>query len=124
MVTLLGNLGADAELKTTDKGAALKFRLATSSVWFDKENQKQERTEWHRVVVFGKRAESLAPHLKKGTKLFVTGELRTSSYDKEGQKHWSTEIVCDTLNFAGGPVNGAYSKPPPSASASSAALPF
>ena len=111
-VTLFGNLGADAELRTTAKGAVCKFRLATTEKWKDKDGQKHERTEWHRATVFGPRAESL-----------VEGRLQTSSYDKDGQKHWSTDIIMDQVVFGGGPTNGAYT-PSPSGQTSMAAPPF
>ena len=78
--------------------AILKLRVATNEVWFDKEQKKQERTEWHRVTVFGKQAEGLAKFLKKGMFVSLVGSLRTSSYDKEGQKHYSTEIIADRLS--------------------------
>lgn len=100
-VTITGNLGADPELRMHGGGTAiLKLRVATNDVWFDKEQKKQERTEWHRVTVFGKRAEGLSTFLKKGMFVSIVGSLRTTSYDKEGQKHYSTEIICDQLEVA------------------------
>lgn len=115
-VTLLGNLGADPELKTSEKGSVLKLRLATSTSWFDKDkNERLERTEWHRVTVFGKRGEALSRLLKKGSRILVRGEIRHSSYEKDNVKHYSTEIVADDVLFADGAPNGAFkSKPPPS----------
>ncbi|HVJ20990.1 MAG TPA: single-stranded DNA-binding protein, partial [Polyangiaceae bacterium] len=85
-VMLLGNLGADPELRMTSGGqAVLKLRLATSETYLDRNKVRQERTEWHSVVVWGKRAEGLAKILSKGSRLFIEGGLRTSSYDdKEG----------------------------------------
>lgn len=92
-VILLGNLGADPELKVTSNGSTvLKLRLATSSSWKDDSGQRKERTEWHSVTLWGKRAEALAKFLKKGDRLYVEGEIRSSSYEKEGVKHWRTEI--------------------------------
>ncbi len=101
-VLLLGNLGSDPELRTTAGGTAvLKFRLATSEKYKDQNNAWQERTEWHRIVVWGKRGEALHRFLRKGTRLFVEGSLRTSSYeDKDGQKKYSTEIVAQNVLFA------------------------
>ena len=102
-VHLIGNLGADPELRMTQNGhAVLKLRLATTEVYWDKEQKKQERTEWHRVTMWGKRAESLAKYLCKGSRLFVDGRIHTSSYEKEGQKHFSTEIVANNILFCGG----------------------
>jgi single-strand DNA-binding protein len=121
-VTLFGYLGADAELRNTPKGAVCKLRLATTEKWKDKEGQKHERTEWHRATLFGTRAEALAPMLTKGKKLYLDGRLETSSYDKDGQKHWSTSIIVDNLEF-GTPANGAYT-PAPSGPSSIAAPPF
>lgn len=124
LVMLLGNIGADPELKTTEKGAALKFRLATSETWFDtKEQKKQERTEWHNVVVFGKRAEGLSRVLKKGSRIAIRGPIRSHSYEKDNQKRWFTEVVADDVTFAGGPPNGAY-KPAPASSQQDVAAPF
>lgn len=92
-VTLLGNLGFDPELRTTPGGSAvLKLRVATSERYKDNQGAWQERTEWHRVTVWGKRAEALHRFLRKGSRIFVEGSLRTSSYEKEGQKHYTTEV--------------------------------
>jgi single-strand DNA-binding protein len=102
-VLLLGNLGADPELKMTPGGqAVLKMRLATSESYLDRNRVRQERTEWHSVVVWGKRAEALAKFLTKGSRLFVEGGLRTSSYDdREGHKRYKTEIVASNIILAG-----------------------
>jgi single-strand DNA-binding protein len=104
-IFILGNLGADPELKLLPGGTAvLKLRVATNESWFDKEkNERKERVEWHRVTVFGRRAEGLAKFLRKGMKVFVEGGNRTSSYEKEGQKHYSTEIVADQVLVTGSP---------------------
>ena len=124
-VTLFGNLGADPELKLTSKGPVLKMRLATEQSWRNKEtNAKEKRTEWHRLTMFGTRAESIARHLKKGARIMVQGHLRTDSYDKEGQKHYRTEIIVDEVRFGGGPANGAYTPAPKEAVLGSAEVPF
>lgn len=100
---LLGNLGADPELRMTNGGAAvLKMRLATAESYLDKNKQRQERTEWHNVVVWGKRAEALGKFLSKGDRLFVEGSIRTSSYDKDGEKRYRTEIVAQNVILLGG----------------------
>lgn len=103
-VLLLGNLGADPELRMTNGGqAVLKMRLATSETYLDRNRQRQERTEWHNVVVWGKRAEALGKFLTKGTRLFVEGGLRTSSYeDRDGNKRYRTEIVASNVILSGG----------------------
>jgi single-strand DNA-binding protein len=107
-VMLLGNLGADPELRMTNGGqAVLKLRLATSETYLDRNKVRQERTEWHSVVVWGKRAEALAKFLTKGSRLFVEGGLRTSSYDdKDGHKRYKTEIVAQNIILSGGGARG------------------
>lgn len=104
-VMLFGTLGADPELKFGQKAdsAVLKLRLATNKTWFDKNtNEKKEKTEWHSVVVFGKRAEGLQKILEKGSNIFIEGELSTSSYEKDGQKHWQTQVIANNVILAGG----------------------
>lgn len=103
-VILLGNLGADPELRMTNGGTAvLNIRLATSETYLDRNKQRQERTEWHRVVIWGKRAEALGKILTKGDRILVEGSLRTSSYDdKDGNKRYTTEIVATNIVLSGG----------------------
>ncbi|MBN2193159.1 MAG: single-stranded DNA-binding protein [Polyangiaceae bacterium] len=107
-VMLMGNLGADPELKMTSGGqAVLKMRLATSETYLDRNRVRQERTEWHNVVVWGKRAEALGKFLTKGSRLFVEGGLRTTSYeDRDGNKRYRTEIVANNIILAGGGGGG------------------
>lgn len=117
-VMLMGNLGADAELKTTSAGSVLKFSLATTRAWIEKEtNNKKEETVWHRVTIFGRRADALQKFLTKGTRVFVNGRIHTSSYEKDGQKKYSTEIICEDLHFAGGGGGDRASAPRPFPSA-------
>lgn len=94
-VILLGNMGADGELRFTQGGTAvLNLRLATSESYLDREGQRQDRTDWHSVVVWGKRAEGLAKVVRKGSKILVEGSLRTSTYDdRDGNKRYKTEVV-------------------------------
>jgi single-strand DNA-binding protein len=100
---LMGNLGADPELKTTGGGqAVMTFRLATSEKYVDKQGDKQERTDWHRCVMWGTRAEKLAPHLSKGSRVLVMGRVQTREYEKDGEKRYITEINVNDLEFAGG----------------------
>ena len=118
-VMLLGNLGADPELIATAGGqAVLKLRLATTESYVDKNQVRQERTEWHRVTIFGKRAEALAKFLQKGAKVFIEGRLQTSSYEKNGEKRYSTDIIAtnvilcgrnDGASGGGGPRSGGGS---------------
>lgn len=110
-VMLLGNLGADPELRMTSGGqAVLKLRLATSETYMDRDRARQERTEWHNVVIWGKRAEALSKILTKGSRIFVEGGLRTSNYeDREGNKRYRTEIVTSNIllqGSRGGPGGG------------------
>ncbi len=108
-VILLGNLGADPELRMTNGGTAvLNIRLATSESYLDRNKQRQERTEWHRVVVWGRRAEALGKILTKGDRILIEGGLRTSSYDdKDGHKRYTTEIVATNVVLSGGGRGGA-----------------
>lgn len=103
-VTLVGNLGADAEVRVSEGGATvLKLRLATTESYIDKKtNERKEVTEWHRCVVFGKRAEALAKILVKGDRIVVVGSLKTSGYEKDGQKHYSTEVIARDIILCGG----------------------
>ncbi len=103
-VILLGNLGADPETRYGQSGSAItNFRLATNERFTDRSGQAQERTEWHRVVTFGKLAEICRDYLAKGRTVYVEGRIQTRSWDdKEGQKRYSTEIVAQTVQFLGG----------------------
>jgi single-strand DNA-binding protein len=106
-VMLLGNLGADPELRVTPGGqAVLKLRLATNESYLDRNNVRQERTEWHRVTVWGRRAEALGKILQKGDSLFIEGRLQTSSYEKNGEKRYSTEVVANNIILSGGRGRG------------------
>jgi single-strand DNA-binding protein len=101
-VMLLGNLGADPELRVTPSGQSiLKLRLATTDSYLDKNGARQERTEWHRVSVWGKRGEALAKFLTKGERIFVEGRIQTTSYDKNGEKRYSTEVVANEIILCG-----------------------
>lgn len=102
-VMLLGNLGSDPELRFTQGGqAVLNLRLATTESYLDKDKVRRERTDWHNVVVWGKRGEALAKILGKGSSLFIEGSLRTSSYDdRDGNKRYKTEIIASNVVLAG-----------------------
>jgi single-strand DNA-binding protein len=107
-VILVGNLGRDAELRYTPGGAAVAtLNLATTEVWNDKQNQRQEKTEWHRIVLWGKQAESLQEYLTKGKQIFVEGRLQTRQWDdKDGNKRYTTEIKADRITLLGGGGGG------------------
>jgi single-strand DNA-binding protein len=102
-VILLGNLGADPELRYTTGGTAvLNLRLATNETFVDKNKERQERTDWHQVVVWGAQAESLSKMLSKGTCVLVEGGLRTSSYEKDGTKRYKTEVYAREVCLTSG----------------------
>ena len=100
-VIILGNLGRDPEVRYTSDGKAVtKFSVATTEKWKDRDGNSQERTEWHRVVVFDRLGEVCGEYLSKGSSVYVEGHLRTSSWDdKEGNKRYTTEIVGRTVQF-------------------------
>jgi single-strand DNA-binding protein len=107
-VILVGNLGRDAELRYTPGGAAVStLNMATTETWTDKSGQKQEKTEWHRVVFWGKVAESLTEYLTKGKQVYVEGRLETRQWnDKDGNKRYTTEIKGDKIVLLGGGGGG------------------
>jgi single-strand DNA-binding protein len=107
-VILVGNLGRDAELRYTPAGAAVAtLSLATTEVWNDKGGQRQEKTEWHRVVLWGKQAETLNEYLMKGKQIYVEGRLQTREWnDKDGNKRYTTEIRGDRVVLLGGGGGG------------------
>ena len=104
-VMLIGNLGADPEVRYTAGGSAVaNIRLATAEAWRDRESgEQQERTEWHRVVFFGKLAEIVEQYVKKGSQLYVEGRIQTRKWqDKDGNERYSTEIVASDMQMLGG----------------------
>jgi single-strand DNA-binding protein len=101
-VILVGNLGADPELKYTPTSRPLcNLRIATTEVYKDKSGQRQEKTEWHRVTVWGDQAENCNKYLAKGRSVYIEGRLQTRSYDKDGQKHYATDVVAYRVVFLG-----------------------
>src|SRR3954454_5443160 len=103
-VILVGNLGADPETRAMPSGTTVaNLRIATSESWRDKQSgEQQERTEWHRVVLFGRLGEIAAEYLKKGSQVYIEGSLRTRKWqDKEGQERYTTEIVADRMQMLG-----------------------
>lgn len=102
-VILVGNLGADPELRYTPSNKPVaNMRVATTEVYKDKGGQRQEKTEWHRITVWGDMAENCNKYLSKGRSVYVEGRLQTRSYDKEGQTHYATEVVAMKVVFLGG----------------------
>ena len=121
-VILIGRLGGDPEVRyTTNGGAVANFNMATNESWVDKSGQKQERTEWHRVIAWGKLGELCGQYLAKGRQAYVEGKLQTRQWtDKEGAKRYTTEVVALNVQFLGSPgdrptasTNNDFSNPVP-----------
>lgn len=115
---IIGNLGRDPELRYTQSGTPVaNFSIATNRKWKDNSGQLQEQTEWHRIVVFGRQAETCDKYLKKGRQVYVEGRLQTRDWeDRDGNKRSTTEIVANTVQFLSGGSSGGgggYSEPPP-----------
>ncbi len=102
-VILVGNLGADPDIKQSERGTITNISIATSESWRDKTSgQNQERTEWHRVVFFGKLAEIAANYLSKGAQVYIEGKIRTRKWqDNNGQDRYTTEVVADQMQMLG-----------------------
>ena len=100
-VILVGRLGADPEKKQTQTGQTVtRLNLATSESWINREGERQEKTEWHRIVIWGKLAETCAQHLTKGRQIYIEGRLQTRSWETEkGEKRFSTEVVANQVLF-------------------------
>ncbi len=111
---IIGNLGKDPEVRFTPGGQAVaRFPVATSEVFNDRDGQRQERTEWHNVVVWGKQAETCGQYLAKGRQVFLEGSIRTRQYDdKDGNKRYMTEVVAQRVQFLGGRGGGAGAEGP------------
>lgn len=113
-VILVGNLGKDPEVRSTATGQQVAtFSLATNRVWRDKNGEKQEKTEWHNIKVWGKQAEIAGRYLTRGKTIFLEGRIETRSYDdkKTGEKRYITEIVCDNFQMIGGPRSSDANRP-------------
>jgi single-strand DNA-binding protein len=109
-VILIGNLGADPETRAMPSGTTVaNLRIATSESWKDRQSgEQQERTEWHRVALFGRLAEVAAEYLRKGSQVYIEGSLRTRKWqDKQGNERYSTEIVANDMQMLGGRGGGA-----------------
>jgi len=101
---IYGRLGQDPELKSLPNGTAVvNFSIATTRTWKDKDGQKQEQTEWHRCVIFGKRAEVVKQYVHKGDKFYIEGRLQTRSWETDGVKKYSTEIMVEDFSFGDNP---------------------
>jgi len=103
-VILVGNLGRDPEIRSTPSGQSVaSFTLATNRRWRDRDGNRQEQTEWHKIVCWGKQAEIAGEYLTKGKQIYVEGRLQTSSWEdrESGQKRYKTEIICDNFQMLG-----------------------
>ena len=128
-VILVGNLGRDPEMRSTPSGQTLaKFSLATTRKWRDRDGNRQEQTEWHNIVVWGRQAEIAGQYLTKGRQIYLEGRLQTDSWEDKthGDKRYRTEIVCDNFQMlgsrdssgdSGGYGGGPRETPPPAAPA-------
>lgn len=117
-VILVGNLGRDPETRYMPSGGAVtNVSVATSKQWRDRETGEQkERTEWHRVVFFNRLAEIAGEYLKRGSKVYLEGELRTREWEREGQKHYTTEVVANEMQMLDSRGDAASAPPPAAAS--------
>ena len=112
-VILLGNLGADPEMRYTASGTAVcKFRMATTEKFTDKDGNRQERTDWHRVVAWRKLAEICGQYLAKGKQVYIEGKIRNDTWEKDGVKQYSYEIVADNMVMLGGPGGRGQEREP------------
>jgi single-strand DNA-binding protein len=111
-VILIGNLGADPEVRYTGNGTAVaSFRIATTERWTNPNGEKGERTEWHRIVAWRRLAEICGEYLSKGKQVYVEGRLQTRSWeDKDGNKRWTTEIVALNMQMLGSPAEQNFSQ--------------
>ncbi len=129
-VILIGNLGRDPEVRSTPSGQSVaNFTLATSRKWTDRDGQRQEKTEWHRIVCWGRQAEIAGQYLTKGKQIYVEGRLETRSWDDKnsGEKRYTTEIICDNFQMLGrrddSPSSMGSYQPGPSAPSAAADSP-
>jgi single-strand DNA-binding protein len=114
-VILIGHLGADPEMRYTADGTAVaRFRIATTESYTDRQGNRQERTEWHRIVAWRKLAEVCGQYLSKGRQVYIEGRIRSNTWEQEGVKRYSYEIWADTMQMLGpGPDRGAAREPEP-----------
>ena len=110
-VTLIGRLGQDPEIRYTQSGSAVSnATIATNDYWTDKQGEKQERTEWHSIVLWGKLADLAQSYLKKGSQVYVEGRLQTRDWeDQQGQKHYKTEVVVTIMQFLDSRISSSES---------------
>lgn len=123
-VILVGNVGRKPEVRATENGTKYaRFSVATNEVYTDKQGQRQTQTDWHNIVAWGKQAEIIERYVDAGRLLYIEGRLRNRSYEKDGVKHYATDVICDTFNFLGSGNNqqGAGASAPSAPAAAPAA---
>jgi len=109
-VILVGNLGKDPEVRHLEGGTTVaNFTMATTEVYKDKSGNRKEQTEWHNIVVWRGLADIAEKYLKKGSTIYLEGKIKTRSYDKDGSKHYTTDIIADSFTMLGGKKDGAPS---------------
>ena len=125
-VILIGRLGADPEIRYTPNGSAVAtFRIATSENWTNKDGEREERTEWHRIVAFGRLGEICGEYLSKGKQVYIEGRLQTRSWeDRDGIKRWVTEIVATNMQMLGSPPQPGEEPPVSETEPSEEDVPF
>lgn len=124
-VMLIGNVGREPEFKSTPNGTAIvNLPLATTEKWTDKQGQKQERTEWHRITLYNRLAELAGQYVQKGSKLYIEGKIVTNSYEKDGEKRYSTEIIANSMQFLSPSQQSAAKPAQPAQPVQPAADPF
>ena len=121
---LIGNLGADPEIRQATNGNAIaNLNIATSEKWTDKNGEKRENTEWHRVVIFGKLADVVGQHVRKGDRIYVEGKIQTRKWqDRDGNDRYTTEIVGNQMLMLGGTQGGGQPQSQPAPSRDSGGL--
>ncbi len=115
-VMLIGHLGRDPEIRSTSSGRAVaNFTVATNRRWTDRDGQRQEETEWHRIVVWGRQAEIAGQYLKRGRLVYIEGRMQTRSWEdrQSGEKRWTTEVICDQFQMLGGRGDSPGGPPTP-----------
>jgi len=100
---IVGYLGRDPEIRYSQQGTAVvNLNVATTEIWYDKSSgEKKDMTQWHRIVIFGKQGENCEKYLAKGSQVYIEGRIQTRDYEKDGQKHYVTDIVANTVQFLG-----------------------
>jgi len=122
-IQLIGRLGVDPETRQIPSGQVTSFRMATDRRWKDKNNEKHEETEWHRITTFGKLAEICGQYLSKGSLVYIDGRIKTDTWEKDGTTQYSTGIIAENMTMLGGKGESQQSSPQQQKPAQSSAPP-